>query len=83
MCSVDAFVAEDAIDGEVARGTWVRSKLVKHIGGDGGGVSSEDEFERFIVIVRVAIAYGAILARFVDFFHVFEILLVVLLRRFL
>ena len=83
MCSVDAFVAEDAIDGEVARGTWVRGKFVKHVGGDGGGVCSEDEFERFVVIVGVAVAYRAVFACFVDFFHVFEILLVVLLGLFL
>ena len=83
MCSVDAFIAEDAIDGEVARGTRVRGKFVKHIGGDGGGVRSENEFERFTVIVGVAVANRAVFARFVDFFHIFEILLVVLLRLFL
>lgn len=78
MCSVDAFVAEDAIDGEVARGTWVRSEFVEHVGGDGGGVRSEDKFETFVFIVGVAVAYGAVFARFVDFLHVLEILLVVL-----
>lgn len=82
MCSVDAFIAEDAIDREVARRTWVRGKFVKHVGGDCSGVCSEDEFERLIVIVGVAVSYGAVLARFVDLFYVLEILLVVLLRLF-
>ncbi len=82
MCSIDAFVAEDSIDREIACGAWVRSKFVKHIGGDGGGMSSENEFESLILIIRVAIAYGPVLARFVDFPHVFEILLVVLLGFF-
>ncbi len=82
MCSIDTFVAEDSIDREIACGAWVRSKFVKHIGGDGGGVRSEDEFETLILIIGVAVAYGPVLARFMDFSHVFEILLVVLLRFF-
>lgn len=82
MCGVDAFVAEDAVDGEVARGMWVRSQLVKHISGDGGGVRSEDEFERFIFIVRVAIAYRAVFASLVDLFHISEVFLVVSVRLF-
>ena len=32
MCSVDAFVAEDAVDGEVARWTRVCGEFVEHIG---------------------------------------------------
>ena len=43
-------------------------------------MGTEDELEGFIVIVRVAVAYGAVFAGFVDLFHVLEILLVVLLR---
>lgn len=82
MCSVDAFVAEDSIDGEVARGMWVRGKFMKHISGNGGGVRSEDEFERFIFVVRVAIAYRAVFARLVDLFHVSKIFLVVSVRLF-
>ena len=82
MCGVDAFVAEDPIDREIARGTWVRSKFMKHVGGNGGGVRSEDEFERFVVIERVAVAYGAVLARLMDLFHVLEIFVIVLLGFF-
>ena len=45
-------------------------------------MGAEDEFEGFIVIVGVAVAYGAVFAGFVDLFHVLEILLVVLFRLF-
>lgn len=40
-------------------------------------MGAKDEFERFVIIVGVAVAYGAIFSDFVDFFHVFEILLVI------
>ena len=82
MGSVDAFVAKDAIDGEVACWMWVCGEFVKHVGGNGGGVGSKHKFERFVLIERVAVAYGAVLARLVDLFNVFEVLLVVLLRLF-
>ena len=45
-------------------------------------MGTEDEFEGFVLVVGVAIADGAVFAGFVDLFHVFEILLVVLLRLF-
>ena len=45
-------------------------------------MGAEDEFEGFVVIIGVTVAYGAVFAGLVDLFHVFEILLVVLLRRF-
>ena len=80
MCSVDALVAEDAVDREVACGPGIGGEFMEHVGRDSRGVSAEDEFEGFVVIVGIAIAYGAILASFVDLFHVLEILLVVLLR---
>ena len=79
---VDAFVAEDAVDGEVARGFGGRGELVEHVGRDGGGVGSEDEFEGFVFVVRVAVAYGAVLARLVDLFDVVEVFVVVLLGLF-
>ena len=45
-------------------------------------MGAEDELEGFIVVVGVAVAYGAIFAGFVDLFHVLEVLLVVLLSLF-
>ena len=82
MGSIDTFVAEDSIDGEIPRRMWVRGKLMEHVGRNGGGVGSEDEFEGFIFSVRVAVAYRAIFARFVNLFHVFEIFVVVSFRLF-
>ncbi len=82
MGSIDAFVAEDAIDGEVACWMWVRGEFVKHVSGNGGGVGPKHKFERFSLIERVAVAYGAVLPRLVDLFYVFEVLLVILLRLF-
>ncbi len=46
-------------------------------------MGSEDKFEGFIFIVRVAVADRAIFAFFMGFFYVLPILLVVLLRRLL
>ena len=43
MRVVDGFVAEDAVDGEIACGPRLGGKFVKHVGGNGGGVGAEHQ----------------------------------------
>ena len=48
MGGVHGFVTEDAVDGEVAgrgKASWLVSKFIKHLGGDGGGMRSEEILE--------------------------------------
>ena len=59
---VDGFVAEDAVDGEVARWPRVDGEFVQHVGADGGRVGAEDEAEGFGVFEGVAVADRAVFA---------------------
>ena len=63
---VDALVAEDAVDGEVARRTRVGGEAVQHVYRGGGRVGAEDEPEGFLLAPGVAVADGAEGAGLVD-----------------
>ena len=63
---VDGFVAEDAVDGEVACGMGVLGKVVEHGGRDGGGVGAEEEAAGFGGGEGVAVAEGGESAVLVD-----------------
>lgn len=72
---VDGFVAEDAVDGEVAGGAGVGGEAVEGPGGYRGGVRAEDEAEGFGGGPGVAVAYGAKGAVLVDFLDIVPVLL--------
>ena len=66
MRGVDALVAEDAVDGEVARGARVGGQAVQHVDRGGGGVGAQDEAEGFFLAPGVPVADGAEGAALVD-----------------
>lgn len=57
MGGVDAFVAENAVNREVAGWSGVCGKFMKHVGGDGSCVGAENETEGFVFVPRVAVSY--------------------------
>ena len=77
MRGVDGLVAEDAVDGEVARGPRVGGELVEHVDGGGGRVGAEDEAEGLFLAPGVAVADGAELAVLVDVADVVPVFFVV------
>ena len=80
MRRVDRLVAEDAVDGEVARSLGVGGELVEHGGRGGGGVGAEHEAERFVLFPRVTVPDRAVLSRLVHVFDVLPVLLVALFQ---
>jgi hypothetical protein len=77
MSGVDGFVAEDAVDGEVAAWAGVGCQTVEDVGGNGGCVGAQDQFSGFRVGVGVAVADGAESTVLVYFFDVVVVLLVI------
>ena len=63
---VYGFVAEDAVDGEVACRVGIVGEVVEHGGGDGGGVGAEKEAAGFGGGEGVAVAEGGEGAVLVD-----------------
>lgn len=84
MGGVDRLVAEDAVDGEVARGrgaairALLRGELVEERGGDGGGVRAQDQAQRLVGGPGVSVSDRAVLAVLVHLLDVVPVRLGVL-----